>query len=54
MELGVSPEVGAAARPYRHVEDTYRKEEKMTTTQGEATPEEHATPREAWDAIAEG
>jgi ubiquinone/menaquinone biosynthesis C-methylase UbiE len=52
--LGVSPEVGAPLALYGRVRDPHEKEEAMTTSQGEATTEEHTAPPGAWDAIAEG
>ena len=52
--MGVSPEVGAPLAVYGRGH-TLGKEETMTASQGEATTTaEHAAPREAWDAIAEG
>jgi ubiquinone/menaquinone biosynthesis C-methylase UbiE len=49
-----SPEAGAPLAPYGRTRQPHRTEETMTTSQGEATGTEHAAPREAWDAIAEG
>jgi ubiquinone/menaquinone biosynthesis C-methylase UbiE len=50
------PEVGTPLALYGRVGRRARhKEETMSRAQGEATTvEEHAAPREAWDAIAEG
>jgi ubiquinone/menaquinone biosynthesis C-methylase UbiE len=53
--LGVLPEVEAQLTAYGRVRNPHRKEETMSTTQGEATTtDEHAAPPEAWDAIAGG